>query len=68
MRTATSPSRKTCGRAGSRGSGIVELEEGPRMTTNIVGCAIEDVRIGMAVEAVYEDVNEEVTLVLFRPV
>ena len=38
------------------------------MTTNIVGCAIEDVRIGMAVEAVYEDVNEEVTLVLFRPV
>ena len=47
--------------------GIVELEEGPRMTTNIVECAIEDVRIGMAVEAVYEDVDDEVTLVQFRP-
>lgn len=45
-----------------------ELEEGPRLTTNIVECAIEDVRIGMAVEAVYEDVDGEVTLVLFRPV
>ena len=48
--------------------GIVELAEGPRLTTNIVGCAIEDVRIGMAVEAVYEDVDGEVTLVMFRPV
>ncbi len=48
--------------------GIVELEEGPRMTTNIVECAIEDVRIGMAVEAVYEDIDEQVTLVQFRPV
>ena len=38
------------------------------MTTNIVECAIEDVRIGMAVEAVYEDVDDEVTLVQFRPV
>lgn len=47
---------------------IVELAEGPHMTTNIVDCAIEDVRIGMAVEAVFEDVNDEITLVKFRPV
>ena len=46
---------------------VVELEEGPRMTTNIVGCAPEDVRIGMAVEAAFEDVTEEITLVKFRP-
>lgn len=46
---------------------VVELEEGPRMTTNIVGCAPEDVRIGMAVEAAFEDVTDEVTLVKFRP-
>jgi uncharacterized protein len=46
---------------------IVELEEGPHMTTNIVECAIEDVRIGMAVEAVYVDVTDEITLVKFRP-
>ena len=46
---------------------IVELEEGPHMTTNIVECEIEDVRIGMPVEAVYEDVSDAITLVKFRP-
>jgi uncharacterized protein len=47
---------------------IIELDEGPHMTSNIVDCAIEDVRIGMPVEAVYEDANDEITLVKFRPV
>ena len=37
------------------------------MTTNIVDCAIEDVKVGMPVEAVYDDVNDEITLVKFRP-
>lgn len=46
---------------------IVELDEGPHMTTNIVECAIEDVRIGMRVEAVYEGVTDEITMVKFRP-
>jgi hypothetical protein len=46
---------------------IVELEEGPRMTTNIVGCPPEEVRIGMPVEVVFDDVTDEVTLVKFRP-
>lgn len=46
---------------------IVELEEGPHFTTNIVGCPIEDVRIGMPVEAVYDDVTDDITLVHFRP-
>ena len=46
---------------------IVELEEGPRLTTNIVGCAVEEVRIGMPVEAVFEDLEEGVTLLKFRP-
>lgn len=47
---------------------IVELDEGPRMTTNIVGCSPEDVTIGMRVRAAYEDVDEEITLVNFEPV
>ncbi len=47
--------------------GIVELAEGPRLTTNIVNCAIEDVRIGMPLEVAYEDVGDGVTLVCFRP-
>jgi uncharacterized protein len=46
---------------------IVELEEGPRMTTNIVGCDPDSVQIGMPVEAAFEDVNPDSTLVVFRP-
>ncbi len=46
---------------------IVELEEGPRLTTNVVGCAPSDVRVEMPVEVVFDDVTPEVTLVKFRP-
>lgn len=45
---------------------IVELEEGPRLTTNIVGCEADAVSVGMTVEATYEDLGPE-TLVHFRP-
>lgn len=44
----------------------VDLEEGPRLTTNIVGCSAEDVRVGLPVEVVFEDLGKE-SLVLFRP-
>ncbi len=46
----------------------VELEEGVRMLTNVVGCKPEDVCIGMPVEVVFEDVTPEATLPKFRPV
>ena len=46
---------------------IVELEEGPHFTTNIVACPIDEVRIGMAVTAVFEPSEDGVTLVKFRP-
>ena len=46
---------------------IVELEEGPRLVSNIVGCPNEELRVDMPVEAVYDDVSEETTLVRFRP-
>jgi uncharacterized OB-fold protein len=46
---------------------IVELDEGPRMTTNIVGCPPEAVSIGMAVEAVFDPVTPETTLIKFKP-
>lgn len=45
----------------------VELDEGVKMLTNIVECRPEEVRIGMPVEVVYEDVTPEVTLMKFRP-
>ena len=45
----------------------VELEEGPRMISNLIGCSPGDVRIGMPVEVVYEDVAPEWTLFKFAP-
>jgi len=51
---------------------LVEIEEQPtvRVQTNIVGCAPEDVFIGMAVEVTFEhraDPNGDVWLPLFTP-
>jgi uncharacterized OB-fold protein len=45
----------------------VELEEGVRLLTNIVGCPPDEVRIGTPVEVVFDDVTTEVTLPRFRP-
>lgn len=47
---------------------IVELIEQPdvRLTTNIVGCSTEEVRIGMTVRVVF-DHREDVWLPLFTP-
>jgi uncharacterized OB-fold protein len=45
----------------------VELEEGVRLLTNIVDCPPEAVRIGMAVEVVFEDATPAVTLAKFKP-
>lgn len=47
---------------------LVEMEEGVKMMTNIVGCDPKDVRIGMEVEVVFDDVTPEITLPKFRPV
>ncbi len=47
---------------------LVELEEGVRMPTNIVGCAPEAIRAGMTVEVVFHDVSAEITLPRFRPI
>ena len=46
---------------------IVQLDEGPKLMTNVVGCAPDAVRIGMPVEVVFEDVTPEITLPKFRP-
>ena len=47
---------------------LVDLEEGPRIMTNIVGCDPEDVRVDMPVRAArFDVVSEEAGLVLFTP-
>ena len=48
--------------------GIVEIEEQPsvRLTTNIIGCAEEDLAIGMALEVAFEECDD-VFLPMFKP-
>lgn len=46
---------------------IVKLDEGPLMSTNVVGCPPGDVRMDMAVRAVFEDVSDDIALVKFEP-
>jgi hypothetical protein len=46
---------------------VVELEEGPRVLSNLVDCPPAEVRIGLPVEVVFEAVTPEVTLPKFRP-
>jgi uncharacterized OB-fold protein len=45
---------------------VVELDEGVRMTTNVVGCANEQLWIGMPVEVIFEHVSDEVAIPKFR--
>lgn len=45
----------------------VQLKEGPRLTTNLLDTPVTDIKIGTPVEAAFEDVNDEITLVQFRP-
>jgi uncharacterized OB-fold protein len=48
---------------------VVELDEGPRMMTNIVECpqTPEALQLDMPVEVVFEAQNETITLPFFRP-
>ena len=45
----------------------VTLDEGVQMLTNIVGCPVDSVRIGMPVEVTFDDVNEEIAIPRFKP-
>ena len=47
---------------------VVELEEGPRMITNVVGCDASEVEIGMAVQVTFETIDDsDVILPVFKP-
>lgn len=45
----------------------VELEEGPRLLTNLVEVANDAITIGLPVEVVFDVVTDEVSLAKFRP-
>jgi hypothetical protein len=47
---------------------IVELAEGPRLFTNVVGCDPASVTVGMAVEVAFEPIDDsELVLPVFTP-
>jgi uncharacterized OB-fold protein len=47
---------------------LVEVLPGVRMMTNIVECSsFDDLKIGMDLEGVFDDVRETTTLLKFRP-
>lgn len=46
---------------------VVELDEGPRLLTNIVDCPSGRVRCGMPVGVVWEEVDKRISLPKFRP-
>jgi uncharacterized OB-fold protein len=47
---------------------VVELEEGPRLVTNIAGVQPDSYEFGMALEVAFEDIGDGLTLPVFRPV
>jgi uncharacterized OB-fold protein len=47
---------------------IVELDEGPRMLSNIVGIAPDDVRCDMRVRVAFEDTESGMAIPKFTPV
>jgi uncharacterized OB-fold protein len=46
---------------------MVQLDEGPRMISNLVECAPGDAQVDMRLTVVYDDVTPDWTLVKFKP-
>lgn len=46
---------------------LITLEEGPRLMSNVIGCDVESVKCGLAVEVVFERWSDEITMPKFLP-
>jgi len=46
---------------------VVQLDEGPRMVSNVVQCDLDAVKVDMPLEVIFDDVTPECTLVKFKP-
>jgi uncharacterized OB-fold protein len=51
-------------------SALVEFDEAPgiHLVTNLVDCQPEEVYIGMPLEAVFQQINDKLTMPLFKPI
>lgn len=47
---------------------LINLAEGPRMMSNVIGCDVKSVKCGLAVEVVFERWSAEITMPKFRPI
>ena len=45
---------------------LVELDDGARMISNVVGCPLERLAVGLPVEVTFEQLSDEVSLPKFR--
>ena len=46
----------------------IDLDEGPRMISNVVGCPVENVKLGMKVSVIFEQQSADIWLPKFKPV
>ncbi|MFG2946614.1 bifunctional MaoC family dehydratase N-terminal/OB-fold nucleic acid binding domain-containing protein [Streptomyces adustus] len=63
---AFSPSEGGPGPAGPYAVGLIELAEGVRMVSNVIGVPYDKVRIGMPVRLVFQTYDDELVLPVFR--
>jgi uncharacterized OB-fold protein len=47
---------------------VVELDEGPRLLTDIIGCNPSDVTCDMPLDVIWHDISEELSLPKFKPI
>ena len=45
----------------------IDLDEGPRLCSNVVDCPLDQIVIGMPVEVLFEEASPEISLPKFRP-
>ena len=46
---------------------LIELEEGPKLISNLVNVDIDNLEVGMPVEIIFEKINDDITLPKFQP-
>jgi uncharacterized OB-fold protein len=47
---------------------MVDLDEGPRVMTNVIDCDPADLSIGMDLQVDFRELTEEISVPVFRPV
>ena len=46
---------------------VVDLDEGPRMMTNVEGCSFDELAVGMALQVDFRAESDDITVPVFRP-